>query len=207
MRRATKATLGVVLAIGMINLAEGVYLPAKAWLAQALLQRAWQRGERAPSIDHAALRPWPWADTWPVARLTTDVTDDEVFVLSGGSGRTLAFGPGHLEVSALPGDPGNSVIAGHRDTHFAFLEALALGDHLVVDRRDGRRVIFEVTALDIVDSRQAQVRLDYAEPALTLVTCYPFAAVTPGGPLRYVVTARVRADTVPSPRASSASVL
>ncbi|MEL6869975.1 MAG: class GN sortase [Pseudomonadota bacterium] len=203
LNRAGNLAMGAVLAVGMISMADGLYIPAKAMLAQQLLQRAWQRGERSPAIDTDELRPWPWADTFPVARLTSDATDDEVFVLSGGSGRTLAFGPGHLQTSALPGHVGNSVIAGHRDTHFRFLADVALGDNLVVDRRDGERVVYEIVALDVVDARRAQIALDGAAPTLTLITCYPFDAITPGGPLRYVVSARAVSAEVPMQAAAT----
>ena len=60
--------------------------------------------------------------------------------LAGVSGRTLAFGPGHVDGTPLPGDPGNSVLSGHRDTHFAFLRELRSGDILLVSTgRDARR--------------------------------------------------------------------
>jgi sortase A len=181
--------MAALIALGMVSLGHGLYLPAKAVLAQHLVQRAWQRGEALPEPLARSLRPWPWADTHPVARLTSDASDDELFVLSGGSGRTLAFGPGHLESSVLPGERGNSVIIGHRDTHFRFLADLEAGDHLVIDRRDGRRMVFRVASLDVVDATRATIRLDSDQPRLTLVTCYPFDAVRPGGPLRYVVSA------------------
>ncbi|MEL7311621.1 MAG: class GN sortase [Pseudomonadota bacterium] len=178
----------VLLAVGAVNLGQGLYLPAKAAFAQFLLQRAWQRGEAAPEVLDATLRPWPWADTYPVARLTGETLSSELFVLSGGSGRTLAFGPGHLEHTVLPGDRGNSVIAGHRDTHFRFLADMQLQDRVRIDRRDGSNVVFEVVGLDVVDSRHASIALDTDTPTLTLVTCYPFDAIEPGGPMRYVVT-------------------
>ncbi|MFK8052332.1 MAG: class GN sortase [Woeseiaceae bacterium] len=177
------------LAVGMINLADGLYIPAKAALAQHLLQRAWQRGETLDGVDDPRMRPWPWADTFPIARLTGDSLDDEMFILSGASGRTLAFGPGHLQASAMPGEPGNAVIAGHRDTHFRFLEDVVVGDRFVIDRRDGERIVFEVDDLQITDSRQASISLDTDEAKMTLVTCYPFDAIQAGGPLRYVVSA------------------
>ena len=179
--------MAVLLAVGALEFGAGLYIPAKAAFAQHLVQRAWQRGEQ-PAAGRGA-RPWPWADTYPIARLTSAHTDDELFVLSGASGRTLAFGPGHLASSALPGDRGNSVILGHRDTHFRFLADLDKGDLLTIDRQDGRRVTFAVTGLDVVDVRRATVALDTATARLTLITCYPFDAPTAGGPLRYVVSA------------------
>ncbi len=118
MRGAGKAgtwAVAALLALGFWQLGQGAYIPAKAWLAQELMQRAWLRVSAGE--DRAA--PWPWADTWPVARLSAKSHDVDLIVLAGGSGRTLAFGPGHLGASALPGEVGNMIIAGHRDTHFA----------------------------------------------------------------------------------------
>ena len=110
-------------------------------------------------------------------------------MLSGASGRTLAFGPGHLDGSADPGAAGNSVITGHRDTHFRFLQRVAPGDHLVVEGRDGTRRHFDVRRTFVADFRTLHIPRDTAVPTLTLVTCYPFDAVSLGGPLRYVVVA------------------
>ena len=172
-------------ALGLCQFGYGAWIPAKAWLAQGLMQHAWSRA----SDGAVAPRPWPWADTEPVARLLARDAGIELIVLAGGSGRTLAFAPGHLSASVLPGDPGNSIIAGHRDTHFQFLQHVKQGDVLEVERSDGRVLRFEIVAIDVVDSRNGSVLLDTDEPMLTLITCYPFAASDPGGPLRFVVTA------------------
>ena len=51
---------------------------------------------------------------------------------------------------------------------------------------------YEVANLDVIDSERAELRLDADESIVVLVTCYPFEAVTVGGSLRYVVTARQR---------------
>ena len=135
--------------------------------------------------------PWPWADTWPVARLTAQAHGVELIVLAGGSGRTLAFGPGHLGASALPGEAGNAVIAGHRDTHFRFLREVRLGEIFGVQTMDGENHLYKVIGADIVDSRKGSLVLDTDLPMLSLVTCYPFDALEAGGPLRYVVTAKM----------------
>ena len=180
--------VAALLALGFWQLGQGAYIPAKAWFAQELMQRAWLRATAGE--DRAA--PWPWADTWPVARLTATSHDVDLIVLAGGSGRTLAFGPGHLGASALPGETGNMVIAGHRDTHFAFLQGVKRGDRLGIESFGGATYVYEVIGLDVVDSRRGSLVLDTDDAALTLVTCYPFDALEPGGPLRYVVTARRR---------------
>jgi sortase A len=175
-----------LLCLGFWNLGQGAYIPAKAWLAQELMQRAWVRG----SHGEAQPVPWPWADTWPVARLSAKSGAVDLIVLAGGSGRTLAFGPGHLSASALPGEPGNSVIAGHRDTHFEFLRDVELGERLEIETIAGRHYRYVVVGIDVVDARRGSLLLDTDEAMLSLVTCYPFAAADAGGPLRYVVTAR-----------------
>jgi sortase A len=105
--------------------------------------------------------------------------------------RTLAFGPGHLSASALPGTQGNSVIAGHRDTHFNFLQYLGVGESLVIETASGRKHLYKVTHVEVVDSRRSSLLLDTEESLLSLVTCYPFEAVEAGGPMRYVVTAKM----------------
>jgi len=110
-------------------------------------------------------------------------------VLEGSSGRNLAFGPTHDPASVLPGETGNSVIEGHRDTHFGALQVLRVGDVIRVERSGGRRESFVVVDLHVADSRFSRIALESDAPRLTLVTCYPFDAVRPGGPLRYVVTA------------------
>lgn len=135
--------------------------------------------------------PWPWADTWPVARLSARSGDVDLIVLAGASGRTLAFGPGHLSASSLPGEPGNTVIAGHRDTYFSFLRDLEPGDSIVLETARGQRHLYKVVGTDVVDSRRGSLVLDTGTPMLSLVTCYPFEAREAGGPLRYVVTAKM----------------
>lgn len=187
-RSARGWVVACLLGLGFWQLGQGAYIPAKAWFAQELLLRAWDRAGQGQSRP----APWPWADTWPVARLLAQGGEVDLIVLAGGSGRTLAFGPGHLSASAKPGNRGNSVIAGHRDTHFRFLKHLAIGESLWIETADGQSHAFDVVHLDVVDSRRMGLELDSDNAVLSLVTCYPFDAIEPGGPLRYVVTARRR---------------
>ena len=186
-RVAGRWLVACLLCLGFWHLGSGAYIPAKAWLAQGMMQRAWLRAGQ--DIERPA--PWPWADTWPVARLTAKSRDVDLIVLAGGSGRTLAFGPGHLSASAMPGETGNAVIAGHRDTHFSFLRHVEAGELLSVESSKGRKHVYKVLGADVVDSRKASLVLDTDAAMLTLVTCYPFDAREPGGPLRYIVTAKM----------------
>jgi sortase A len=123
-QRRRRFAIGALLALGLALLAAGFWMPAKAELAQHLLNRAWQR----TAAGDAAAKPWPWADTHAVARLTLPGSAEPLTVLAGASGRNLAFAPALLDGSAPPGADGVTVIAGHRDTHFRPLATLALGD-------------------------------------------------------------------------------
>jgi sortase A len=159
---------------------DAAWVPAKAGLGQRLLERAWQ----ARSIDGPAPRPWPWADTRPVAELEIPSLGLRQLVLEGASGRNLAWGPAALTSIAQR----DVVLSGHRDTHFAPLEHLAVNAALILRDGAGERR-YRVVWMDIVDSRQQDLVIDQGRDRLTLVTCYPFDAPTAGGPLRLVITA------------------
>jgi len=167
--RAGHIAVSCLLCLGFWQMGQGAYIPAKAWVAQELMQRAWRRAQDGD----AEVPPWP------------------LIVLEGGSGRTLAFGPGHLSVSAFPGEAGNSIIAGHRDTHFQFLQFMKRGESIMFEMADGKNHLYQVTDIDVVDSRRGSILIDTESPMLSLVTCYPFGAPQAGGPMRFVVTARM----------------
>ena len=157
----------------------GAYILVKAEVAQVLLGRAWAR-----TLDgEAEVRPWSWADTWPVARLEAPGHCVERIVLAGASGAVLAFGPGHLDGSAAPGQPSNTVLAGHRDTHFEFLRDLEPGDELTLEDAAGVRRQYRVEGAWVVDHGDVSVLEPTAEDRLTLATCCSLDAVVPGGPL------------------------
>lgn len=184
-RSWSRIVVVVLAAIGVWQLGSGLYIYAKAWLAQQLIASSWARtleGEREA-------RPWPWADTWPVARLRVPSVDADLYVLADASGRSLAFGPGFLSGSALPGTNGNTIIAAHRDTHFRFLRDVAKGAAIELQTASGRVRRYRVVETQILDVRFDRLAVEADRPLLSLVTCYPFDAVAPGGPLRYVAVA------------------
>src|SRR5690606_10953682 len=82
------------------------YIFAKAQLAQYLIADAWEQTLRSGKNS----KPWSWADTWPVARLLSEDHKQDLYVLAGASGTSLAFGPGHLDGSALPEESGSIII-------------------------------------------------------------------------------------------------
>lgn len=165
---------------------QAAWLYGKAVLGQHLLARAW--GEtRAGGMP---AKPWPWADTRPVARLRAPAQRVDLLILEGANGHTLAWGPGHVEGTALPGARGSSVVTGHRDTHFAFLRKLAPGDDVIVEATDGATLRYRVERAFVAHKDALWLPAEAGGATLSLVTCYPFDAVHPGTPLRYAVVAR-----------------
>ena len=183
--RSFSVAAPVVFAVGLLFLGDAARIHCKAWLGHRLIEHAWSQFRQG----QVSTRPWPWADTWPVARLEVPDLGVERFVLAGAVGNTLAWGPGHLAGSAPVGAAGNAVIGGHRDTHFAFLEVLPLGAEIHAEDEHGRIHVYHVVDRFVTHDRDASVLVETLYPRLTLVTCWPFGAAIPGGNLRYVVVA------------------
>jgi len=181
-------TLSVLCAVaGVLLLGEGLWIKAKAQLAQILLDRAF-----AQSIASGQpVKPWGWADTWPIARISVPRLKASSIALAGSSGQALAFGPGHLDASPRPGERGTAVFAAHRDTHFRFLGDLKIGDEIRVTREDGITFIYEMTGSEIVRWDHSNIDAGASGYNLALATCWPLDG-TFRGPLRYVVHARLK---------------
>ena len=175
----------LLLLIACWAIGDGLYIRAKAVLAQILLETAWQRSVQGET----RARPWSWADTWPVARLQAPRLGIDQIVLAGVSGRVLAFGPGHMSGTALLDEGGNTVVSGHRDTHFKWLKALRQDDELVLTLPQGIDRRYRVSDLSVHHESDTAPLAWEGGTRLTLLTCYPFDAIDPGGPLRYAVTA------------------
>jgi len=178
--------LSLLLILGACGLlGQSAWIEAKAWLAQSLIDRAWSQS----LAEDRPIRPWSWADTWPVARLTVPRLGLERMVLAGVSGRTLAFGPGWAEGTAEPGEGGRTLLAGHRDTHFRFLADLVDGDWVLLQTAQGGTRRYRVVEQAVVEADQGGLLQPGDEDELLLVTCYPFDSPIPGGSQRYLVRA------------------
>ncbi|ODU70094.1 MAG: sortase, marine proteobacterial type [Novosphingobium sp. SCN 66-18] len=176
---------GVLLcAFGLAVMAQGLAVPVKARVAQVLLDRAFARS----LAEGHPVRPWPWADTMPVARLTLPRLGASDVVLSGGSGQALAFGPTVVPNRRAGGGADVTILAAHRDTHFAFLLNARVGDAIDVQAIGGAHRRYRVTGFQVVRWDGFAAPRDPVRPLLALVTCYPFGA-TEHGPLRFVVWA------------------
>ncbi|MFK8018543.1 MAG: hypothetical protein AB8B86_02135, partial [Pseudomonadales bacterium] len=102
---ALNALSVLILSLALSSLADGAYIHAKANLAQWLIGNAWQKSHsengqvsvaKNYGVTQQAVKPWPWADTWPVARLQYNKGQQDLYILAGAQGNSLAFGPGHL---------------------------------------------------------------------------------------------------------------
>jgi len=110
-----------------------------------------------------------------------------VAVLQGTGSRVLRLGAGHIEGTPLPGEAGNSGIAGHRDTFFRELKDVRTNDEIQLQTATGL-FRYQVDWVKVVAPDDISVLAPSPESVLTLVTCYPFYFVGPA-PERFVVHA------------------
>ncbi len=193
-KRSRKASTRVVClsalillsAAGCASMSYGVFMKCKAVAAEQLVRGAWYEMLEGKKN----VKPWPWADTVPFARIQVPSLAVDCIVLEGGTGRTLAFGPGHVDGTAQPGAPGNCAVIGHRDTSFGFLKDLDPGDAVYVTSRSNRLYKYVVRTARVVTDRDVRVYDHTGCRELTLVTCYPFDSPFPGN-RRYVVKAEL----------------
>ncbi|QND55207.1 class GN sortase (plasmid) [Phyllobacterium sp. 628] len=178
--------MAVMALAGLLLFSQGIWIHAKAILAQVLLDRAFTQSIQTGE----PVKPWSWADTWPVARIEFPRIGESAIALHGASGQALAFGPGHVDHSAEAGENGTAVYAAHRDTHFAFLKQVQIGDTIRITRRDGKAFTYRVSGKSVVRWDQSGIDTNARGKNLVLATCWPFNATT-SGPMRYLVTAEI----------------
>lgn len=175
--------LALIFAVcGLTATGFGVWIPVKAQVAQVLLKRAWHE----TAIAGQSVKPWPWADTFPVARLEQQRLDVDMIVLHGTSGETLAFGPGLDPAGSTAGASGHSVLFGHRDTSFSFLQNLVIGDVITLESPAATRM-FKVVSLNVRKADDIFLNMDV--DGLSMITCYPFDSSLPHTDRRFVVNA------------------
>jgi sortase A len=184
-KRIQRAAIWLFLLLGIVFFSQSILIQAKAIAAQILIKQSWQK-----SLDGVSKpAPWPWADTWPIARLVFPNHDQDLYALAGSQGTTLAFGPDHLDGSSLPGQSGTKIFSAHRDTHFQFFEHLELGDLLYLQNTYNKWTHYKISNIRIVDTETKDWLIDPSQDQVLLITCYPFHAVDTGGSLRFIATA------------------
>ena len=167
------------------------WLPIKGLASQILISHSWQQ----TLAKNQPIKPWPWADTYPIAVLVFERINKNIVVLNGGDPTTLAFSAGAVAPFNQPMATKPFVVAGHRDSHFSFLEDVVMNDIISLADKHGRSELYQVEAIDIVDANTGQLPVLADDTTLVLITCYPFKtfnANTHSGDKgeRYVITAR-----------------
>jgi sortase A len=148
-------------------------------------------GRPSPQLTSDALAPVPPIDAGLIGRLEIPRLRMSVVVMEGDDDPTLARAVGHVPGTALPWDPGNTVLAGHRDTFFRPLRNLRDGDEIRVTTTRGT-FDYRVISTEIVEPDDVSVLAPTASRSLTLVTCYPFVYVGQA-PQRFIIHASPRA--------------
>ena len=124
----------------------------------------------SPPADPNAAEPLIELGTIEIPRI--DVTKS---MYEGITLTTLNHGPGHWPGTAMPGNQGNVVIAGHRVSHdkpFRNLDKLEPGDQVIMTT-DAGRFVYQVTGTDIVYPDALWVVDQTADYTATLFACHP----------------------------------
>ena len=187
--KALRIVCALLLITGACLCGRALYMHAKAELAGILVRRAWEQSVQSGKPQ----APWPRADTHPVARIRIPRLEYDEIVLEGASPRTLAFGPAHLLNGIGFGEQGNLVLAGHRTSWFKPLQAIAMGDTILVQwfqplRGGLQEQTYTVSTISVVEPQDTTLLAPTPEDELTLITCYPFGR-GPRSPQRYIVRA------------------
>jgi len=166
--RFEQALKSVKPAIGSVQQPQQPPLPAPAEVDRARVEGAAPKGSSLGQIEISSIG------------LTAMIEE-------GDDRRTLRRAVGHISGTALPGQQGNIVLAGHRDTFFRPLRNIHKGDEIILKTLNGS-YRYRVDFIEVVGPHVTEVLDDSAAPILTLVTCYPFYFVGPA-PKRFIVRA------------------
>jgi sortase A len=181
----------VSLALVVIGLVLLGYVGSEYWgmyRSQQNLEAAW--AEQAATLNVADQQnQQKIAPEQMLTRLTVAKIGIDAIVVEGASRKELSEGPGHMKQTAEPGETGNAVLTGHRDTFFRHIHELTKGDQVQV-QRNGRNFIYEVTGKRIVMPEDISVIDPTGDPELTLITCYPTYYIGPA-PKRLVVFSKL----------------
>lgn len=150
---------------------------------QHRLSTQWEQQNRTTA------REWVRPVSEGLTRVTIPKINLDAVVVEGTGRKELLLGPGHMLETPAPGEAGNAVITGHRDTFFRHLYELSTGDEIEI-RRNRKLYTYQVTGKKIVQPEDISVIRQSPDKRLTLITCYPTYYIGPA-PERLVVFARL----------------
>jgi sortase A len=167
--------------------------------AQLSAKAKWSQMRGAREIERPGVSTVTHSRGDVVGRLEIPRLSVSTVVFEGADQDVLERGAGHLPGSALPGNRGNTVLAAHRDTFFRPLRGIRIGD-VVKIHTPPQDSVYIVESARVVEPDEVDVLKPTPEPALTLITCYPFRYIGPA-PERFVVRAVLdrRQDRLPYP--------
>jgi len=186
-QRFLRWTRNILLIIGILALTYVVFILISARIYQknavSVLDKQIQAEEQ-----HKAEQPVLTINEGDVlGRIDIPRIGVSVAVLQGTTSRTLRLGVGHINGTALPGEPGNIGIAGHRDTYFRALKDIRRDDEIQLETAAGI-TRYEVEWIQVTSPSDIGVLAPTTESSLTLVTCYPFYYIG-AAPKRFIVHA------------------
>ena len=163
------------------------YALVDAWTFQRRESRDLDRllRDRRAASESAPAVP---ADDGLIGRMEIPRLLLSTIVVEGVDKTTLRRAVGHIPGTALPGQPGNVGLAGHRDTFFRSLKDVRIKDEVRFSTLRGN-FKYEVESIRVVEPDNVGVLAPSGENVLTLVTCYPFYYFGPA-PQRWIVRAK-----------------
>jgi sortase A len=176
-------------AAGITAVSYAAYVVVDAHAYQAKEQAKFENVSVSPKET-----PVPLAEGGVIGEILVPRLELKAIVVQGYSEKLLRRGVGHMPGTALPGEPGNVALAGHRDTFFRPLRSIKKGDAITLKTENGD-FQYQVESTEVVTANEVDVLKATQGRTLTLITCFPFTYVGPA-PKRYVVHAR----EVESPR-------
>jgi len=182
--RVTRLAARLLLVAGFLAVGYAAYVVVDARRYQTIEERQF---EPAPLDDTAAGR-LEIVDGHAIGTIHIPRLGLAAVVAQGDSSLTLRRAVGHLADTALPGETGNVVLAGHRDTVFRALKDILPGDAITIETGHGA-FAYQVESTTVVSPSDVAVLQAYGGRTLTLVTCFPFFYIGPS-PDRFIVRAR-----------------
>ena len=180
-RHLRRAISSLLVILGSVLLGYVGTQYGEMYLEQRHLAQQWQRQQDAHSIGSRAVAA--------LTRLSVPKIELDSVVVEGTSHKALLLGPGHMRETPAPGELGNSVITGHRDTFFRHIHELEKGDTVLI-QRDGKTFKYQVFGKKTVEPDDLSVLRPVTDSELTLITCYPTYYIGPA-PKRLVVFSKL----------------
>ena len=186
-----------LLTAGVLALAYAAYLAIDSHMYQATERRQFELARQSSPVIAAPVVAAPVvamvADGDSIGVIEIPRIRVAVVMVQGDSPDILKRAVGHIADTALPGDAGNVVLAGHRDTFFRSLRDLRVGDAIALKTRQGD-FDYVVESTFVVAPTDVWVLDARGGHTLTLITCYPFSYIGPA-PDRFIVRAREATDS------------